>query len=178
MDNLAAAYNVLDHKVAAKGGRSGISASEYIKLVKSLCRDFPEETLDSVLSILDIREQEVISFEEFAAGINTCLYYSDFLEHAEDMYLKCLGGVEDSTVSTQKYLELIRQLRRSDPDLVMPNEEEVAAALGKHGSINFKRFVANVFTLATTVDNLPTTTLAASGKPGTHTKVKPRGTLR
>jgi hypothetical protein len=45
MDNLAAAYSVLDTK-RAKGGETGIAAPDYVKLVKSLCRDFPDDLIE------------------------------------------------------------------------------------------------------------------------------------
>ena len=45
MDNLAAAYGVLDTK-KGKGGQTGISAPDYLKLVKSLCRDFPDDLVE------------------------------------------------------------------------------------------------------------------------------------
>lgn len=60
--------------------------------------------------------------QEFAAGINTCLYYADFLEHAEELYEKCATG---GAVQPQQYLEVLRQLQLSNPDCPMPSDSEV-----------------------------------------------------
>lgn len=147
MDNLAASYGALETQ-KGRGGHSGISALEYTRLVKSLCRDFPDEMLEGVLGILQVEEGEVVGFQEFAAGINACLYYSDFLDNAEDLYHKCAGSC-GGVVKTEQYIVLLRQLRLTRPELVMPNEDEVLAASGRDTTISFETFVSNIFALTT-----------------------------
>jgi hypothetical protein len=145
MDNLAASYSALETS-KGKGGHTGIHPSEYIRLVKSLCRDFPEEILEGVLAILAVEEGEVVSFQEFAAGINTCLYYSEFLKYAEELYRRC-AGTNAGVVQAEEYITMMRQLRLSSPDLAMPSEEELLAATqsGRENNVTFERFLSNIF---------------------------------
>ena len=142
MDNLAASYNILDMQ-KTKGGQVGISAAEYTKLVKSLCQDFPEDTIAAVLQVLDIDQSGHITFQEFAAGINACLIYSDFLECAEDLYSTCAKG--RVTVSTEQYLGVMEELRLANPGLTMPSPEELASAVGQGVEVTFNDFLVHIF---------------------------------
>jgi hypothetical protein len=48
-------------------------------------------------------------------------------------------------VTPQQYLEVLRQLRLSNPDCPMPSDSEVVAAIGDNGSTNFTQFVRHIF---------------------------------
>jgi len=147
MDNLAAAYNTLDtHK--KNTAQSGVSGAEFIKLVMSLCGDFPQEHLEAILEVLGINDSDLISFEEFAAGVNTCLLFSEFLEEAENVFYECAN--ESGLVQPQQYQAMLSSLRLTNPSMKMPTEEEIETATTYATGVSFKQFVSNLFTLATT----------------------------
>lgn len=63
MDNLVSAYMNLD---ARRGGTNmGLLGSEYLKLIRMICIDFPEDVVELILDTLGKKESDVVSFEEF-----------------------------------------------------------------------------------------------------------------
>jgi hypothetical protein len=58
-----------------KPSKAGVSGSELKKLIKMVCIDFPSDLLRSILKVLNTDEKSIISFNEFACAINTCLLY-------------------------------------------------------------------------------------------------------
>jgi len=145
MDNLAAAYKTLDtcKTTCAKRQNGGVSGADFSKLVKSLCRDFPQEHLNTIIEVLGTNENDRISFQEFAAGVNACLLYAEFFDHAEEIYR---AGFGDGTAEPEQVLLVIRQIQASNCNLKMPTEDELATAIG-NVKITYKQFIANLFTI-------------------------------
>jgi hypothetical protein len=79
IDNLASAYAAMARSGEAAGG--GLTGAEYLGLLKLLCDDFPAQIVASLVQVLDRRATGLVSFAEFAAGVNACLLYEEFLEH-------------------------------------------------------------------------------------------------
>ena len=67
-------------------GSTGLNGDDFQKLVKAICFDFPEEHLQSILKVLQKKGDEILSFNEFVAGVRGCLLYGDFLRLSEELF--------------------------------------------------------------------------------------------
>ncbi|KAJ1472598.1 hypothetical protein T484DRAFT_3647373, partial [Baffinella frigidus] len=81
-----------------------------------LCDDFPNQIVASITQVLDHKETDIISFAVFAAGINACLLYEEFLEHAERLFNAC--DTEGSgRVDQEVFMAVVRQMNNSPADI-------------------------------------------------------------
>ena len=64
----------------------GLTGSEFSKLLQMLCYDFPPEMLRLILLELEKKETELVSFTEFAAAINACLLYEEFIKISKRIF--------------------------------------------------------------------------------------------
>lgn len=99
-DNLVAAYHSLNNSPPSSGSGSGssgsgqgatgmgITAVEMTKLIKQVCQDFPPDLFHKVIKVLTQSSNSMyaVSFPEFAAAINACLLYEDFIRHVEQWF--------------------------------------------------------------------------------------------
>lgn len=147
MDNLVAAYMNLDAKRG--GNNSGLTGSEYMKLIKMLCLDFPIEIIDEILGILGKRESDIVVFEEFLAGVQCVLLYEDFLIEAETIF-RYLDRENQGRVSSQVFFKAIDKLNLAKTDIRTPTSDELRSAMrilsiDSNGSLNFEEFAIALF---------------------------------
>jgi len=66
----------------------GITTNEMSKLIKQVCQDFPQDLFQKVVRVLTQNSSAIhaVSFPEFAAAINACLLYEEFIRHAEQWF--------------------------------------------------------------------------------------------
>ncbi|KAK3261529.1 hypothetical protein CYMTET_29566, partial [Cymbomonas tetramitiformis] len=115
MDNLAAAYTLLD----AEGGSVGMTGKEYMMLLRQLCADFPEVIVQILFQVLGKSETETVTFQDFSGGIRACMTYEEFLEEAENLFYDHTDG-SSGTLSKQVLKKLIARLARKS----LPVDEE------------------------------------------------------
>ncbi|CAG9328420.1 unnamed protein product [Blepharisma stoltei] len=147
MDNLVAAYMNLDSKRG--GNNAGLTGSEYLKLIRMLCLDFPSEIVEEVLGVLGKRESDVVVFEEFIAGIQTVLLYEDFLVEAETIF-HYLDRENQGRISVQKFFKAIDKLNLYKTGLRVPPTDDIKSVMrtltiDPQGSINFEEFALALF---------------------------------
>jgi len=81
-----------------------------------LCQDFPKDVVASLTQVLDKKETDIISFPLFVAGVNACLIYEEFFEHAEHIFNAC--DVEGKgLVEQETFFNIIRQMNQTPADL-------------------------------------------------------------
>lgn len=79
VDNLYSAFATM-----APGG-TAMPVSNYSRLLSLLCADFPPDVLQAVLAALERDPDELLDFEQFAAGITACLLYDGGLVLARSL---------------------------------------------------------------------------------------------
>lgn len=144
MDNLCAAYMAIDSK---RGNNdSGLSGSEYMRLINMLCLDFPSEIIDEVMAVYAKRENDIIPFEDFAAGIQSVIMYDEFFEEVERLFnhldIHCKGRV---TLGT--FHSAIDKLMHYKTDMLLPTREELEEVFAgaRDGEISFPDFAVALF---------------------------------
>lgn len=159
MDNLAQAYTIMSRSSEVPG--SGLTGANYLRLLNIVCADFPAEVVHALLQVLDKKDTDTISFPTFVAGINACLLYEEFFEHAERLFNACevdnAGRVEKET-----FLATIKQINALPQDVQHPTEgwtvpgnllmERVTSALAASQSdrvdsktmITFREFLSTI----------------------------------
>lgn len=146
MDNLVSAYMNLDNK---RGGlSSGITGVDYMKILKMICFDFPQEIVDEVLAIIGKRDTDIISFEEFSAGINAVLMYEEFFAEAEELF-SFLDVAKSGMVETSKLFAAFKKLG-DNKSIPMPSLDEIKGALERinldeRDAISFGEFCLAMF---------------------------------
>lgn len=106
LESVAASYKLLEDKT-----KMGVTGVELIKLLQMVCYDFPADIVETLLKILAKPSNDVVSFEEFSAGLKVCLMYEEFLEEAETLFHLC--DVDGSaTVDRTTYLGLLRRMSK------------------------------------------------------------------
>ena len=156
LDNLAAAYSCLARQGESKGG--GLTGGEYLQLIKLLCQDFPNDIVRSLTQVLDKKETDIISFPVFVAGVNACLIYEEFFEHAEHIFNAC--DIEGKGLVDQEvFFSILRQLNQTAADVDHATEgwtipsfqliDNASAILQDEGvsptaKISYKQFVLTV----------------------------------
>lgn len=69
--------------------------------------------------MLDKKEADIISFPVFAAGVNACLIYEEFFEHAEHVFNAC--DVEGKGfVETEVFFSILRRMNTGPTDIQGP----------------------------------------------------------
>ena len=69
--------------------------------------------------VLDKKEADIISFPVFAAGVNACLIYEEFFEHAEHVFNAC--DVEGKGfVEPEVFFSILRQMNTGPTDIQGP----------------------------------------------------------
>ena len=148
MDNIVAAYMNLDSK---KGGNNqGLTGIEYMKLLKMICLDFPNEVVDEVLSVLGKRDTDIVPFEEFVAGINAILMYEDFFAEAEEIF-SCLDIEKNGRVDMNRLYSTINKLSETQT-IAMPSRSELTASFERlniedNQTITYGEFCLSLFRL-------------------------------
>jgi Ca2+-binding EF-hand superfamily protein len=146
MDNLVSAYMNLDNK---RGGlSSGITGIDYMKILKMICLDFPQEVVDEVLAVVGKRDTDIVCFEEFSAGIHAVLMYEEFFAEAEELFV-FLDQNNGGLVETQKILAGFKKVG-GNKSFPMPSFEEIKSALERvnldeRQSITFPEFCLALF---------------------------------
>jgi len=143
MSNLTEAYMQIDSKKG--GGDQGLTGKEYMKLVNMLCVDFPSEVVEEVLAVVGKRENEVLGFQEFRAGISTVIMFEEFFEEAEEIF-RLLDKDSEGSVETQLLLKSLEKLQ--DYELTMPSAEELRTVLNTLNLENKTRVSFGEFCLA------------------------------
>jgi Ca2+-binding EF-hand superfamily protein len=114
LDNLAAAYACMARQGESKGG--GLTGADYMQLIKLLCQDFPNDIVASLTQVLDKKETDIISFPVFVAGVNACLIYEEFFEHAEHIFNAC--DIEGKGLVDQEvFFSILRQMNQTTADV-------------------------------------------------------------
>lgn len=144
MDHLCDAYMAVDSK---RGNNdSGLSGSEYMRLINMLCLDFPSEIIDEVMAVYAKRENDIIPFEDFAAGIQSVMMYDEFFEEAERLFnhldVHCKGKVLLST-----FHSAIDKLMHYNIDILLPTREELDEVFAgtRDREISFPDFAIALF---------------------------------
>jgi Ca2+-binding EF-hand superfamily protein len=149
MDNLVSAFMNLDAK---KGGNNqGITGTDYMKIIKMICLDFPFEVVDEVLSLLGKRDTDLVLFEEFVAGVNAVLLYEDFFAEVEDLFLY-LDPDRSGRVPVAKLFMSMDKLNGTN--LTLPRKEELQSSLERlnldeREFITFGEFCLSLFKILT-----------------------------
>uniref|UniRef100_A0A7S4KYP1 EF-hand domain-containing protein n=1 Tax=Guillardia theta TaxID=55529 RepID=A0A7S4KYP1_GUITH len=120
MDNLASAYFTLVRHSEMQG-QSGLTGAQYLSLIKLFCSDFPPEVIESLTKVMDKKTSESISFSYFAAGINACLMYEEFFEHAEYIFNSCDVDAKGQ-VDYDVFISILRQMNQSSSDVLHESE--------------------------------------------------------
>jgi len=120
MDNVASAYFTLVRHSEMQG-QSGLTAAQYLSLVKLFCSDFPPEVIESLTKVMDKSSSEPISFSYFAAGINACLMYEEFFEHAEYIFNSCDVDAKGQ-VDYDMFISILRQMNQTSSDMEHESE--------------------------------------------------------
>jgi len=81
MDNLLEAYTLLVSSDGS-GKATAVTGSQFSQLIRTICFDFPQELLASVMQILEIRDDSVVDFAAFSRGIRASLLYEGMLQWA------------------------------------------------------------------------------------------------
>ena len=147
MDNVCAAYMNIDSK--RSGTDSGLTGSEYMKLLNMLCLDFPPEVVEEVLAVFGKSDNEVLAFEDFVAGIQSVMLYEEFFQEAEDLFVHldvdCTGRVPQ-----QRLFDAIEKLYIYKVDITLPPRQVLKEIIDKFGEpaaddITFSDFAAALF---------------------------------
>jgi len=119
MDNLAQAYTIMSRSSEVPG--SGLTGANYMRLLHMVCADFPPEVVHSLSKVLDKKDSNTISFPTFVAGINACLLYEEFFEHAERLFNSCEAD-GSGRVQRETFLAVIKQINALPQDVQHPVE--------------------------------------------------------
>ena len=144
MDNLVASYMNLDSR---RGNSNvGLTGLEFLKLIKMLCLDFPEEVIEEILSLLGKSEDDIVPFEEFITAVNTVIMYEDYFLDAQDLFFH-LDIDRTGTVVVQDFLKALEKLNRQG--YAMPNSAQMQRALTfmriSDGMISLSNFIHAMF---------------------------------
>lgn len=101
MDNLAAAYAILDL-------HHGLTTTRLTDLIRYLCKDLPFEVVTSVLYIVESSPADRVAFSNFVATIRAVLMYEEFVTQAEGVFRACVSD-SMSGMSTRVFLALVKQ---------------------------------------------------------------------
>lgn len=150
MDNLVSAYMNLDNKRGVSG--QGITGVDYMKILKMICLDFPSEIVDEVLTILGKRDTDIVSFEDFSAGINAILMYEEFFSEAEELFVY-LDFNKSGKVEMDKLFNAFRKIG-DNKTIPMPSLDELKLALDRANleereSLTFGEFCFSLFKILT-----------------------------
>lgn len=142
MDNLASAYAVLVNEGDA--GPQRISGAQFIKLVKSLCEDFPDEVLDSLIQVLN-PDGGVLNFKAFSAGVHACLLYEEFLVELQEFFVGEHSGCE--RMEWAQFRPWYQQLPHALPNIRVPAESVLQEKFQRAGGLTFVEVVQQVFSI-------------------------------
>lgn len=135
----------------------GLTGAEFAKLLTMICSDFPQHLTANILRYLSKGDSDLVSFEEFAAGVNACLIYEEFISHAERLFheidKKGKGKIERKSfvTSLKQYCKDLRE-KNSPIDLPsVPSDADIEVLIPASGSpdIAFHDFALNLFRLTT-----------------------------
>jgi len=107
MHNLVSSYTALQ----SKSGSVGLTGTDFAKLVKALCYDFPSQHMDSILSVLQKHEDDILSFNEFVSGVRVCLLFEEFLNKSEELF----QSMDPENTGKVRTSSLIEALKSSEP---------------------------------------------------------------
>lgn len=144
MDNLVASYMNLD---ARRGGNNvGLSGSEFLKLIRMLCVDFPDEVIDEILGILGKGEDDIVPFEEFITAVNTVIMYEDYFLDAQELFFH-LDMEKSGAVKVQEFLRALEKLNKQG--YPVPNSAQMQRALNvmriSDGTVSLANFIQAMF---------------------------------
>lgn len=150
MDNLVSAYINLDNKRGVSG--QGITGIDYMKILKMICLDFPCEIVEEVLAILGKRDTDIVSFEDFSAGINAILMYEEFFCEAEEIFAY-LDFNKTGKVEMDKLFAAFRKIG-DNKSIPMPSLDELKLAidrlnLDERENLTFGEFCLCLFKILT-----------------------------
>lgn len=93
----------------ATTSNKGLHGLEFMELVGMLCVDFSPRASDVILKVFRKQEYEAVSFTEFATAVSTCLFYEEFLDGAEQVFLS-IDSTQSGYASQQVCEYLLRTL--------------------------------------------------------------------
>lgn len=101
--------------------------------------------------VMDKRDNETISFPVFVAGINTCLLYEEFFEHAERLFNSC-DASGTGRVDQDVFLAVLKQVNSQPHDVAHETEgwtipgtqlmDSAAATLSASEKVDGKSMIA------------------------------------
>ncbi|CAB3982387.1 Hypothetical predicted protein [Paramuricea clavata] len=84
-NNLLKAYAVLNRQKCGQGLK-GLTGKSYNELLDMLCRDIASNEADTLLNMLQKREQGIVRFNVFASGVTCCFLFKDFISQAKSLF--------------------------------------------------------------------------------------------
>ncbi|KAL9642160.1 hypothetical protein ABK040_007165 [Willaertia magna] len=154
-DNLVAAYNSFSNKNSPED--IGLNGSEFVKLVKLVCNDFPPEILKKVVDVLNKgNSNTLLSFQEFAAGINACLLYEEYLKIVEELF----GQLDSGTgfVEINSIVEMLDLVLKDNHIVPQPSPTKIQRCIdsfrkiSNDGKVTYKEFILSLFQLTSPFD--------------------------
>ena len=147
-DNLFEAFTLLERGE----DNCGVLGIDFIKIVQMLFIQYPKGILDEILRLLDKKEDEVLEFSQFQAGIKTVLMFDNYFEEMKVIFnhlnFQKLGKIQISELS-----EAITKLGKTKQNTVkVPTAAEIQEAYRcldpspkTEGSADFDEFLNLMF---------------------------------